>query len=50
MDSVVTNDLIFPYLLRKVTEKAALTSCNLESRNKKKIETGQLFYKLFIAN
>jgi len=28
MDSVVTHDLIFPYLLRKVTEKAALASYN----------------------
>ena len=50
MDSVVTHDLIFPYLLRKVTEKAALTSRYLVTRNKKKIETRQLLYKLFIAN
>lgn len=35
MDSVVTHDLIFPYLLRKVTEKAALASYNWIGRGNK---------------
>ena len=35
MDSVVTHDLIFPYLLRKVTEKAALASYNCIGRGNK---------------
>jgi len=35
MDSVVTHDLIFPYLLRKVTEKAALASYNWIERGNK---------------
>ena len=35
MNSLVTNDLIFPYPLRKVTEKAALASYNWIGRGNK---------------
>ena len=35
MDSVVTHDLIFTYLLRKITEKATLASYNWIGRGDK---------------
>ena len=43
MDSVVTHDLIFPYLLRKVMEKAVLTKYNWIGRDNRSQENSSAF-------